>query len=150
MLITGTFDSTGSPAIEIAVVGSAGTKNYSAIIDTGFTGFVAVPTVDMVPLGLQVQGAANVMLGDGNVITNMVAAAGVTLGGQTVTGIAVLDDGSPDVLVGMGFLREFKIALILTNSAVVLYDENETLDAVAEFMATAPVGQPNTSPSAVT
>jgi len=48
----------------------------------------------------------------------------------------------------MAFLREFKMALILTNNAVVLYDEHETVEAVARFMGTAPPGQPNTAPSA--
>lgn len=73
----------------------------------------------------------------------------MTLGTQIRPGTILLDETSTDVLIGMAFLREFKMALILTNSAVILYDEHETLDAIAQFMGTAPQGQPNTTPTGI-
>jgi hypothetical protein len=94
--------------------------------------------VEMIDLGLSTQGAAHVMLGDGSVISNLVSTGTVTLGAQIESGTILLDETSTDILVGMAFLREFKMALILTNNTVVLYDEHETLDAVARFMGTAP------------
>jgi predicted aspartyl protease len=148
MLILGSFDEYGNAIISIQVAGDSGSKIYSAIIDTGFSGFVALPLIEMIDLGLSTQGAANVTLGDGSVISNLVSTGTVTLGAQIESGTILLDETSTDILVGMAFLREFKMALILTNSAVVLYDEHETVDAVARFMGTAPQGQPNTTPSA--
>jgi len=148
MLVLGTFDEYGNATVSIRVAGDSGSKNYPAIIDTGFSGFVALPLVEMIELGLSTQGAANVTLGDGSIISNLVSTGTVTLGTQVESGTILLDETSTDVLVGMAFLREFKMALILTNNAVVLYDEHETLDAVARFMGTSPPGQPNTTPSA--
>ena len=120
-------------------------QEFIATIDTGFTGFVAMPIVQIVTLGLRTEGAATVMLGDGSVIDNLVADGSVTVGGQSVSGPILLDENSADVLIGMDFLRRFGLALILTQSVIVLYDEAETLPAVMRFMRSASVGQPNTN-----
>ena len=147
MLLLGTFDSDGNATINIRVNGNSGFKNYTAILDTGFSGFVALPIFEMVELGLKIEGAANVTLGDGSTTVSHLSSGTITLGSQTETGTVVLDENSTDVLVGMALLREFKLALILTNSTVVLYDEHETIDAIAGFIGAAPQGQPNTAPT---
>ncbi|MDN3279126.1 hypothetical protein QWJ07_33015 [Frankia sp. RB7] len=150
MLILGSFDEYGNATVDITVAGASGSKIYRAIIDTGFSGFVALPLIDMIELGLSTQGAANVTLGNGSVISSLISTGAVTLGNQTESGTIILDDTSTDVLVGMALLREFKVALIVTNTAIVLYDEHETLEAIASFIGRAPQGQPNTAPSAST
>jgi predicted aspartyl protease len=144
MLLVGAFDEAGNATVRIRVSGELGAIDYTAIIDTGFSGFVALPLVDIVPLGFSTEpAAASVMLGNGTIIPNLVAQGNVTLGGQTETGAVLLDDTSNDVLVGMAFLRKFKLALIVTDTAVVLYDKEEILEAIAEFMGTVPLGTPN-------
>ncbi len=150
MLIVGGFDDAGSPTVKIRIGGDLGTQHYTAIIDTGFSGFVALPQVEMVPLGLSTEpAAASVMLGNGDIIFNLIAQGTVTLGDQqAATGPILLDETMNDILVGMAFLRAFKLALILTDAAVVLHDREETLDVVAQFIQAAPAGLPNTSPSA--
>src|SRR5438876_725328 len=130
MLLAGAFDQTGSATIKIQVAGSGPAREYVATIDTGFSGFVAMPLHEMIPLGLKTEGAASVALGDGSVIYDLVAPGFVTVGAQTERGSILLDEKSTDVLIGMDFLRAFKLGLILTNTAVVLYDESETLLAV--------------------
>jgi predicted aspartyl protease len=130
------------------VSGPLGSRDYVATVDTGFSGFVALPLVEMVPLGLATKpSAASVMLGNGQIIYNMVAEGQVTLSGQSESGSILLDETSSDVLVGMAFLRAFRLALIVTDTAIVLHDQAETLEAISKFMQTAPVGLPNTTPS---
>lgn len=149
MLIVGAFDDDGNATVQIRVSGNGGEKDYIAIVDTGFSGFIAMPQIEMVPLGLATeQAAATVMLGNGDIIYNLVATGAATISGRKESGSILLDETTNDVLVGMAFLRRFDLALILTDSAVILHDRAETLEAVAQFMATAPVGVPNTSPSA--
>jgi predicted aspartyl protease len=138
VLIAGAFDEAGSPTIRIRVGGDLGSRDYVATIDTGFTGFVALPLIEMVPLGLSTQpGAASVMLGDGTIIENLLAQGRVTLGGQLADGAIPLDETSADVLIGMAFLRGFKVTLIVTDKIVVLYDAAESLEAVVQFMQSA-------------
>lgn len=145
VLVLGAFDRSGSATIRVRVAGGLGHKEYEATIDTGFSGFVALPTREMVPLGLATEGATTVMLGNGSVIDNLVASASVMVCGQTQAGTVLLDDNSNEILIGMELLREFKLALILTSTAVILCDEREAIDAVLSFMRTAPLGAPNTN-----
>ena len=57
----------------------------------------------------------------------------------------LLSESSTDILVGMDFLRGFKLALIITPSIILLYDEAETLPGVMRIIRNAPVGRPNTT-----
>jgi predicted aspartyl protease len=138
MLIQGGLDASGSPIVTIRVAGALGSKTYQAVIDTGFTGFVELPLLEMVELGLRTEGAANVMLGDGSVTTNYLSSASVYLGAQVESGTVLLAENSSGVLIGMAFLREFKVALIVTSTAVALFDRQESLDVVAKLMDIAP------------
>jgi predicted aspartyl protease len=146
MLIPGSFDANGSPVIKIKVAGDLGEKEYTAVIDTGCTGFIALPFAEIIPLGLKVNGAVSVQLGNGMVIDNGVAEGVVTLSSQSEVGTIILDENSNDILVGLDFLRKFKLGLILTDTVVVLYDSHETMEAIAEFMASAPAGSPTPEP----
>jgi predicted aspartyl protease len=138
MLIAGAFDEAGSPTIKIRVGGDLGWRDYAATIDTGFTGFVALPLIEMIPLGLSTRpGAALVMLGDGTIIENLVAQGSVILGSHSAIGAILLDETSADVLIGMAFLRAFALILIVTDKVVALYDADERLETVTEFIRTA-------------
>ena len=59
----------------------------------------------------------------------------------------LLSESSTDILIGMDFLRKFKLALIVTPSIILLYDEAEALPGVMRIIRNAPLGQPNTTPS---
>jgi len=146
MLLAGAFDTTGGATLRVKVAGGGPQQEYVATIDTGFTGFIAMPVSEMVPLRLKTDGATTVTLGDGSVVDNLVAQGSVTLGNQTVGGPILLDESSGDVLVGMDFLRRFKLGLIVTQSVILLYDEAETLATVLRFMEHAPAGEPNVNP----
>jgi len=86
MLIPGSFDEDGSPVVKIKVAGNLGEREYTAVVDTGCTGFVALPLNEMIPLGLKVDGATTVQLGNGEIIENNVAEGLVTLGAQAEIG----------------------------------------------------------------
>jgi len=147
MLILGSFDNDGSPVIKIKIAGDLGENEYSAVLDTGFTGFVAIPFGEMQTLGLTISGATSVMLGDGSVVENFVAEGIITIGSQADVGTIVLDNGSADILVGLDFLRQFRLGLVLTDTIVALYDAQETMGAITQFMALAPVGSPVPEPT---
>jgi predicted aspartyl protease len=137
-LILGAFDNSGSATIKIRVAGVNSKREYAAVIDTGFNAFVAMPIGAMIDLGLRSEGAARVTLGDGTTIDNLVARGSVTVGSRTETCDILLDENSTDVLVGLSLLRAFKLALIITETLVLLYDEHETPATVAAYMNTLP------------
>jgi predicted aspartyl protease len=137
-LILGAFDSFGSAFLKIRVAGAHAEREYAAVIDTGFNAFVAMPIAAMIELGLKSEAAARVTLGDGSTIDNLVARGSVTVGSRAQTCDILLDENSTDVLVGLSLLRAFKLALIITEKVVLLYDEHETPVTVADFMNTLP------------
>jgi predicted aspartyl protease len=145
MLVRGSFDASGSPIISIQVSGGGAGKTYNATIDTGFTGFVAMNVMEMIPLNLKTEGAAWVTLGDGTAVQDLIAPGAVTLGTRTAAGSILLNETATDVLIGLDFLRAFRLALIITATTVILYDENEALEGVFQAMAGTPVGTPNTA-----
>ncbi len=149
MLLKGAFDTTGSPTLRVTIAGPVSAQEYVATIDTGFTGFVALPLTELATLGLKTESAAKVTLGDGSVVEDLVAQGSVALADKREAGAILVSDSksSKDILIGMDFLRKFKLALIVTPTIVLLYDEAETLPAVMRIIRNAPVGQPNTGPS---
>jgi predicted aspartyl protease len=145
-LIQGAFDSSGSAILKIRIAGTHPAREYVAVIDTGFSAFVAMPISAMIELGLKSEGAVRVTLGDGSTIDNLVARGAVTVGSRTEICDILLDESSTEVLVGLSLLRAFKLALLITETVVLLYDQHETLETVAAFMNTLPTARPNTPP----
>jgi predicted aspartyl protease len=136
--ILGTFDRSGSAIVNIRVAGINPARAYTAVIDTGFNAFIAMPIGAMIDLGLKSEGAAKVTLGDGSTIDNFVARGAVTLGSHTKTCDILLDDNSNEILIGLSLLRGFKLGLVITDRIVLLYDEQECLETVAAFVSSLP------------
>jgi len=124
LVATGFFDN-GNPSLKIQLAGvfNQTPVEFTAIIDTGFTGFIAMPLIKAFPLGLPLFGTTQVTLADGQTQTKLVAQAKATIGTQTKIGIVILEPSSNDVLIGMDFLRTFKLALFLTTMGIALLDE---------------------------
>jgi predicted aspartyl protease len=122
----GHFDSLGNPCLKFHLCGVAHDPpglEFEAIIDTGFSGFIQLPMQHAFSLKLPLEGTSSYVLADGSRGTSLTALAHTTFGGTTVLGVISLTPGSLDVLVGMDFLRRFKLGLIMTKGTIVLSDE---------------------------
>lgn len=123
----GHFDSLGNPCLKFHLCGVAHDPpglEFEAIIDTGFSGFIQLPMQHAFSLKLPLEGTSSYVLADGSRGTSLTALAHTTFGGTTVLGVVSLTPGSLDVLVGMDFLRRFKLGLIMTKGTIVLSDED--------------------------
>lgn len=123
---TGFFDNTGSPRIKIRLHGVSDqfAKEFDAIIDTGFSGFVSISLLDALPLGLVLVGTATTTLADGSTSPKLTALGNVKLGTDERLGVVLLNMGSgpTDVLLGMEFLQAFDKTLLVHKTIVVLID----------------------------
>ncbi len=128
MVWAGSFDSRGNPVLQIRIAAGADVSagvEVTAIIDTGYTGFVLLPAQFIVSLGLRVQGTTVVTLADESQCICFVAEAYVGLDEKVIKqGIVTLEQKSKEILIGMGFLRQFKLALTMTSKTVLLIDES--------------------------
>ena len=134
----GHFDSLGNPSLKFHLCGVIHKEpglEFEGIIDTGFTGFIQLPLQHAFSLKLPLEGTASYTLADGNQTACLIALAKTTFAGKTVIGAVTLAPGSQDILVGMGFLRQFKLGIIMFKDKIILLDEEE-LDKIGQKQQT--------------
>ena len=113
----GRFDSKGTPTLGISIVGiSAEPKQFDAIIDTGFTGFLLVPLQGMSIRRSQITGLMEIALADGITYKRLYVPATVIVDGESRTEAAILEPDGHEVIIGMDFLRRFWRGLTLLPS----------------------------------
>jgi clan AA aspartic protease len=64
-MTTGFFTAEREPALSLEAVGPEGSRSFDAIIDTGFTGELTLPSDWIEDLGLPYAGVEEMMLADG-------------------------------------------------------------------------------------
>lgn len=131
---TGLFNAAGNPILKITLTGALGTaQEFDALVDTGFSGFLLMPTVKALPLGLILYGTTSVELADGSNAVKWTALGTASVGAESVAGIVILENNTSVPLVGMDFLRRFKKTLIVheKNTLVALVDDSD----VEQFIA---------------
>ncbi len=113
--MTGSFDSSGSPTVEIRVFGPSPTqyRRIEAVVDTGFTGFLLLPRQIASSLGLSPHTTIDITLADGSTQAKFVCLGGIEFDGQLRTGGVILEERSTEALIGMDFLKTFQLILIV-------------------------------------
>ncbi len=121
----GSTGESGSPVIKIVIAGAfpASAQEFEATVDTGFTGFISMPIMSALPLGLPLYGTTSVQFADGGTSSRFTALGVATLGGETEAGVVILQPSTTSTLVGMEFLRKFKKSLVMYRGVIVLIDE---------------------------
>jgi predicted aspartyl protease len=123
----GSTGSSGSPCIRIKISGAftANTQEFEVTVDTGFTGFISMPIMTALPLGLPLYGTTSVQFGDGKTSTRFTALGAAQLGDESEAGVVILEPSTSTILVGMEFLNAFKKTVFLHRGVLVLLDQNE-------------------------
>jgi predicted aspartyl protease len=137
---TGSLDKSGSPTLKISIHGFSPdhAQEFDAVIDTGFTGFIAMPLVRAFPLGLILFGTTTVVLADGSTKYKLTALGTAVKEGQDQAGVIILDESSNDILIGMDFLRKFqKVLMLHPHAPFVLLEDCATVDDFLRHMAEA-------------
>jgi predicted aspartyl protease len=141
----GFFSKSGSPALKIKLSGPFGDGlEFEGILDTGFTGFISMPLLSALPLGLILYGTASVELADGSKQVKLTAQAMAKVEGESEVGVVILEPSSNDVLIGMAFLRLFRRAVLLSSNSVVLVDETFKPEGAAQEESAPEPGSPDT------
>ena len=112
-MIVGVFNTNREATIRLIVHDTNGQERaINAIIDTGFTGFLTLPTTLITTLGLTWRGRVPAVLGDGSLQQFDVYAATVIWDGQPR--VVEVDAADTDPLVGVGLLygHEVRIQVI--------------------------------------
>jgi clan AA aspartic protease len=109
-MITGIITAAREAVIQMAVRGPSGhTVAVDAVIDTGFTGWLTLPTSLIGTLGLPFAGTTRATLSDGSEVAIDVFAATVVWDSRDRPVTVLATDGG--VLVGMAMLLGFRLTI---------------------------------------
>ena len=118
-MIEGVVNADFEPVVSLTLRGSAGqAREIQAVIDTGFTGFLTVPTALAAELGMDYRGRGRATLADGSQITFDVYAVAVLWDGQPRYVEADAADTTP--LVGMQLLDRHSLYMEIENGGRVI------------------------------
>ena len=125
-----------TPLIKVSLSGDSSKQptEFTAVVDTGFSGFVSIPILQALRIGVQPSPAtAFVTLADGKTQVRTLGDIWVTIDNQKEGELAILEPTSTEILIGMDFL----------SASVVLIDEG----AFAQFvLPQLPLGSPTSTP----
>ena len=120
-MITGQVTANREAVIELEIVSqNQQIESVEAVIDTGFNGYLTLPSDLVNRLNLQLAGNRRVTLGDGNTVVLDVYLAKVMWHGQECEVLVLQAEGGP--LVGMSLLYENRVILTIVNGGDVTID----------------------------
>ena len=108
-MIQGRVSHNLEPAVPLTVLTPDGTAAVESVVDTGFTGMVALPLAAVSLFGLTRLRADEAELADGSLTPVQVYEARITWGGRTLPVEVHCLDGSP--LLGLGLLRNHLLTI---------------------------------------
>lgn len=135
------------PVISLLVAGTQGhPEQFDAVVDTGFSGFLMMSAEAASHHGFPSGPSTMGTMADGSRVAMPTALATVGFAKRTHRGVVTLAPTSIVSLVGIDFLRAFKLALVMTNEQIWLMDEPEfekiALNSGARQVDAGPVQNP--------
>ena len=98
-----------SPEVTIEILGLKEGKSVSAIVDTGFNGFLQIPMSVGISCNLRLWGISYPTLADGSRSKNIECYGKIRFNDREIIGIIALSETSEDCLLGIQFLQELKM-----------------------------------------
>jgi clan AA aspartic protease len=106
--------------ISVAVKNGNILKSFDAVIDTGFTGFLSLPTVIIIELGLEWSYRDRATLGDGSETVFDVYNAEIVWNGQLRE--IEIDAAETEPLLGMALLRGYRLQVDTIEGGLVMIE----------------------------
>ena len=119
-MIVGAMNAQREAIVRLAVVGPGGQgRQIEAVLDTGYTGSLTLPSAVVSDLGLLFRGRGNVLLGDGSESEFDVHEATVVWAGERR--LVAIDVAETDPLLGVGLLLGNELTVeVIVGGAIAL------------------------------
>jgi len=93
----------------LKLIGTCGEKKVKTLMDTGFSGALAIPVDVGCEIGLESVGDAQVIVASGESISVPLFLGKVKIGDDIIECIYIVLSGSNEVLIGMEIIRDFNV-----------------------------------------
>lgn len=123
-LIRGYFDEYDQPCVAMTVRGARREITVTAVIDTGFDGFLCLPITVAIELGLELRAAQRVELADGSIKRELVFVGQAGFVGRPSRTVEILLTASVDALVGVEFLADGRLEIDFPRRIVRVHPES--------------------------
>ena len=109
-MIIGSVNANREAIVQLAILGeNQRSQGIKAVIDTGYTGFLTLPSTTITTLGLTWYMQQEGILGDGSLCMFNVYEASVIWDGQVRS--VEINESETDPLVGMGLLEGYELKI---------------------------------------
>ena len=108
-MINARYDEHGNIILNLELIGTCGEKKVKTLLDTGFSGALAIPVDVGCEIGLESVGDAQVIVASGEAIPVPIFLGKVKIGDEVVECIYIVLPGSNEVLIGMDIIRDYNV-----------------------------------------
>jgi clan AA aspartic protease len=126
----------GTPVLRILISGPhAISREFDAIIDTGFNGFLSIPQSVADTLNLERLATERVFFADNSEHIRWTSLATVIIGNQRQDGVVYLEPASEEVLIGVEFLQRFNRMLLFypISQFILCIEASDAVELVNRF-----------------
>lgn len=108
-MIRARYDEHGNIILDLKLIGRCGNKTVKTLLDTGFTGSLAIPVSVGCEIGLEPVGEAKVIVASGEAIPVPLFLGRIVIGEDEIDSIYIVLSGLEEVLIGMGVIRDYNV-----------------------------------------
>ena len=108
-MIPAEYDTRGSIIVELTLIGECGEIKKKALLDTGFSGSIAIPLSIGCEIGLQSVGNGRVILASGETVAVPIFAGKIRIGADEKDCVYLIMAGADEVLLGMDIIKDYDV-----------------------------------------
>ena len=108
-MVSAEFDTRGSIIVEVTLIGKCGEKKKKVLLDTGFSGAIAIPLSIGCEIGLQSVGSGRVILASGETRAVPIFAGKIRIGTDEQDCVYLIMAGADEVLLGMDIIKDYDV-----------------------------------------
>lgn len=108
-MIAAEYDTRGSIIVDVTLIGRCGKKEKKVLLDTGFSGSLAIPISLGCELGLESIGNGRVILASGETTAVPIFAGKIRIGADEKDCVYLIMAGADEVLLGMDIIKDYNV-----------------------------------------
>jgi clan AA aspartic protease len=109
MMIAAEYDTRGSIIVDVTLIGKCGQRKQKVLLDTGFSGSIAIPVSIGCEIGLETLGNGRVILASGEGVSVPLFAGKLRIGADEKDCVYLILMGATEVLLGMDIIKDYNV-----------------------------------------